>query len=591
MLWLTIAHDIAATDPALLQAWKPEPTVDIDLSGAAQWRADRRAVPLEVYRRARFRLTAKVEGRRRRGRLHLEDHVFLAWRDLLLLCLAGETGARASELASVAPDDFRRMEFNGRMLAVVMLLPRKRSRRRRTGGRSVRRKVRPQKRPQVISEQTLALAGEWIELHELSGDPRPIWLSHKNGDGRLTASGLSRRLSGATDGTLALLPRIDGEGGYSLHSLRHAVEALCFGIGSSYLDVNRAWQERVSAQVFAAAKLMHDMPLDALGYKDYKANADRFQAIAAIGSPEQGVPGLLDIVGGDAGARLGWDLDAIRDAMRSVRSTEAHLKAAECELNARRLQREELVRRSLPKRPTQNVTELGPADDELDVADVRAAFADVRRVCELLLDRDIAREARDRERAQIDDAIEDAHKARDQAAHRHSQTRAQLDEIRQAGRTFPLPDELPTADELRLRHPNDDTKPPTPLDAESWEDALSRAHIHIDIYDDEPVTVRVRSSINMPEAAAVMGVTDGALRKRIREKRLPFTVEGADSPMIVIGDPATSKLRFFDVDKFPREFVDDLLPEQREMLEALLSVPMGTTRFGGRVLSEGPHSR
>jgi len=78
-------------------------------------------------------------------------------------------------------------------------------------------------------------------------------------------------------------------------------------------------------------------------------------------------------------------------------------------------------------------------------------------------------------------------------------------------------------------------------------------------------------------------MTPSAVRKRLRGDHEPwFLLTGPDSPLIVIGDPATSKLRFINIDRLPSGFLRLLLPEQREMIEQLLAVPMGSTRWGGR---------
>ena len=77
----------------------------------------------------------------------------------------------------------------------------------------------------------------------------------------------------------------------------------------------------------------------------------------------------------------------------------------------------------------------------------------------------------------------------------------------------------------------------------------------------------------------MLGITDGALRKRLRgDHAPPFDLVGLDSPLIVL----SSKLRCIDADKLPTAFLKRLLPEQLEMIEQLLAVPMGTTRWGGR---------
>jgi integrase len=580
--WMRLVHELHETDPGLLNAWAEAPRLDVDLTGAQQWSADRRAVPLAVYRRARATLTATVDGRRRNGRLSLDRHVFLMWRDLMLLCFAGETGARAGELAQIRPGDVTRTEIDGAHVPVVMLTPLKRGRHIRRRGRRVRTKAAAQPRPQPISQQTYSLVREWIELHELAlDDTRSIWLSHKDGTGRLTAAGLSRRMSGSTDGTKALLPRLDGHGGYSMHSLRHLVETLSFSVGSRWLEANRTWQEIVSAQVFAASKTMNVMPLDAHGYKDYEANRDLWALRTAIGDPDQNVPGLLDIVGGAAGARRGWDIDAIRTAGKRLHKAKTELDIAQQQLNALRLNRDGLRLRVLPQQTITRAT----SDEDLSRKSDAEQAAELRALVELLLERDIARERHDLERDQLDAALEEAHQAVQQARSHHDQALSDLERIRATGRTWPLPDTVPTADELR-RQRTESHPTAVALDEETWEQALDRAHVQINLHEDEdaePPCPRVRDLLNMPEFAAVLGISDGALRKRLRGTSRPlFPLDGEDSPLLVVGDRDTSKLRFIDADKLPMQFLASLLPEQREMIEQLLTVPMGSTRWGGR---------
>jgi hypothetical protein len=329
---------------------------------------------------------------------------------------------------------------------------------------------------------------------------------------------------------------------------------------------------------------MNVMPLDAHGYKDYEANRDLWALRTAIGDPDQNVPGLLEIVGGDAGARRGWDLDAIRTAAKRLHKTKTELEVARQQLNALRLDRDGLRLRALPQQTC------ALSDEERGGKSDAEQAVELRALVELLLERDIARERQDLERDQLDAALEDAHQAAQQARSRHDQALSHLDAIRTAGRTWPLPDAAPTADELR-RKCTDSQATSVALDEETWEQALDRAHVQIDLHEDEdaePPCPRVRDLLNMPEFAAVLGITDGALRKRLRGSSTPlFPLDGEDSPLVVIGDRDTSKLRFIDVDKLPVKFVASLLPEQREMIEQLLLVPMGSTRWGGRVAPIG----
>jgi hypothetical protein len=298
---------------------------------------------------------------------------------------------------------------------------------------------------------------------------------------------------------------------------------------------------------------------------------------------------LVDLVGGDAGARRGWDVQAIRNANRAVVKAQAALAAADEELNSLRLDREALSRRPLPDAPLTDAVHAERDEAAGDMAAMRTVLGELSQSVELLVERDRVRERLAREQAQLNAEIEVAYEARDAAREALTSAAAQLKHVRFAGRTWPLPDTVPTARELRREHAvsGREGAPRVALDEESWEDALTRAHIPIDIYgvDDEPLTTRIRRELNLQEFAAILGMGIGGLSKRLRGASSPlFALEGPESPLIVIGHRDKSRLRFIDVEKLPESLLSGLLPEQREMMEHMLGVPMGSTRWGGRVM-------
>lgn len=378
---------------------------------------------------------------------------------------------------------------------------------------------------------------------------------------RMRPASLSARLSGTKSArAMPLFPR-PGGGGYSAHTVRHLIEALAFGVGAAWLEANRGWEHRVTPQVHADAALNHRMSSDKLGYRDLERNRDLWNLRAASGDPENGVPGVLDLLIGDAGARKGWDIEAIREASRRLAIAQRHLEETERLLASRRLERKALAQRSLPAVPR-------------DIASLS-----VDEVARLHLERDIAREKLTQERDVLDDLIEQAHDECLEADADADAARKRLDRIRERGRTHPIPDAEPTAAELKAV---DDDR--VALDEETWEQALARAGVSPELLmpdEEEESPLRIRHHLNMPEFAAVLGLTDGALRKRLRGATTPlFPLEGPDTPLVQ--DPARPKLRFINTRKLPARFLKSLLPEQREMIEQLLAVPMGSTRWGGR---------
>ena len=582
--WMLRAHEVAPAYPSLRTRWANKP-VRVSLVELQQtittWRANRTAVPLLLYRRKRAELITVVEQSRRRDGTLDPTRALRVLKRLVLFLLLGELSARIGEIARLTPASFiEQFELAGYTTPAFVIKTSKRGR--RIGGPV-----------QQIKPVTAETARYFKELMSLCGiqldDPKSLWMSHfayapedrgayavehRRTGPRLRPTSLSGALVRSRKGrSEPLLARPEGRGGYAAHAFRHLGSQLASAVGTAFFQHHPDLMVKISHEVFSAATLGHQLAQDRLGYRDLEANRTLWTLRTALGDPQANIAGVLDLLTSDAGARCGWDIDRIRGALIRLRIVQQRIEQANQHLAALRLQRRALCDQPLPPVPTRRNGMT--ASKKLDV----------------MLDRDLAREQRDRERDILDDRIEQAHEQRDTAnAARDSITR-ELDLIREAGRNHPLPDDLPTRDELDPSASDASYA----FDDETWEQALARADVRLDLLalEQDAVSLRVRNCLNLAEFAAVLGMTPSALRKRLRGEHEPFfPLHGTDSPLIIIGDPATSKLRFIDIDKLPASFLPRLLPEQREMIEQLLAVPMGSTRWGGRAhnLSPNPSS-
>ena len=554
-------HRVAQNFSAL-QGWRKKPEriqiSDIDAQ-VQEWLADRTAVPLATARRARKRLKDDVE--KRRGRDGRPRNALRSLRDLIMFDLVS-LGVRIGELARITPADvLEHVSIGDYVGAAIRFHPSK-------PRRGAKRLRQPRLRP--ITEETLLYLKEWFALAGLdpSDAAQSIWSSSRSDNGqrrRLRAASLSNRFGASKTGTaVKIIPKPD-TGGYSAHALRHMAEQLAWAVGAHWLASEPAWQERVSAQVFADALLDHAMASDRLGYKDLEANRDVWAMRALIGAPEHNVHGVLALLQGVEGARLGWDLATIKDAHEGREAADKvreDLSLAQAEL---KVELRTVRHRTLPPIPRD-----APGDqDRIDA---------LLRKVEVLLERDEAREARQREERRVYDQLEEA---RDRLAHAEERRQGALRvllTLRAGGRSLPIDDAQPTTAELRRGSAS--VAGACGLEDETWEEALERAGIDpsvLDANDSEPQGPRrVRHLLNMPEFALLLSLTEGAVRKRIRRI---FPEDKAQSPVIVKGP----KLRFIDVDQLPRTFLGDLLPEQLDLLEEMLSIPMGRV-CGGRTI-------
>ena len=573
--WALAAHAVSAGFPRLLASWQERPvrtSLGKVQATISERKVDRRAVPLLLVRRARLELIAQVEGRRRRDGSLRPDRSFTVLRDLVMLDLIAQTGARVCEIADIRPRDvlfaWRWDDADGSYTAPAVIIHVAQK------GRGGYKRARvPMVQP--IAAQTARYLRDWLTFTGLQPeDENSIWLSRACDCAALGASAartaaaarmprqtISSRLAGSkSERSQPILPR-PGGGGYSANTLRHLNEALAYAVGVEWLRGHDEWTDRVSAQVFADAHLTHKMCKDALGYRDLEANRPLWMLRAGIGDPDRGVPGVIELISGDAGARRGWELDSIRDAVMELNRAHEALNRADQQAAALRLARRALREQPLPYVPS----------------DLSTLSGDER--MELLLRRDAARERHEREHWRLDDDIEQADKDRTSQKASLVACEEALRHIERNGRRTPIHDGLPTHAELTSRG-----EVGTALDAESWEQALDRIDVAPIAVTPSPATpsTRIREELNLNEFAAVLGITDGTLRKRLRGATRPlFPLTGDDSPLVIVGDRDTSRRRYIIVNKLPASFMRRLLPEQREMIEELLAVPMGSTRWAG----------
>lgn len=526
--------------PQLQQRWvhlDPLQPLDKEVRGRVNI-TDRTAVPLTVARHARAQLVAKVDRLRpkaaaqvRQGSDRRNLGYTRALRYLIVLDLAGQMGLRPNEgpcMLKVAHFDVQHVFSlpEGQVTCPAMLF---------TSSKAI--PIAPYWRP--IHPETAALISKWTE-----------WMGLQATDWLFPADDPSkpwpiRQVSAGFVGS-KVIPLPDGSGGYELGRLRHMVEALAYGVGSDYIAAHTQYSHKVSPQVFSDAMCGHVMSQDKLGYKDLEHNRELWAFRAAMGDPVRGVPGVIDMIMGEAGARRGWDIAAIRSALRAQQSAQTRLNDARAEHHAaeRQLGRFAARLQGVLARhaPTPSAT-----TDIAQVLAMRDAYDHELR--QAMHDKEAAHDARDRTRERVADAERDL----DRSA-------TQLKALSAAGTTLLLPDDLSNESQA--------------LERESWEEALERADgvrasAAAQITDPaDTVVTRTRAHLNLQEFAGVADVTDRAVRGRYDEP--------ADELVTI-----TARLRCIAVDRLPASVTDRMTQAQHELMNQMLMVEMGSTRWGG----------
>lgn len=404
----------------------------------------------------------------------------------------------------------------------------------------------------------------------------------------VSAAQLSRRLV-QRHNLPPVLPRPNRATGYPAHTVRHLVERVSYPVGANWLAENPALEDSFCPQIFPDALLGHVPAKDTLGYKDLAHNRDLWTLRAALGEPGRGVPGVLDLLLGEAGARHGWNVQELQTICMRHRQAKKRLEKAQAELAARQLELNAIEDKPLPIAPKLSIEQAEALLESQDagIASLRSELRRLTSLVELLLARDLAAEQSHQAMVRLNRQITTIREEIDAAQAARDQIKDELKDFRDRGRTLPLLDETPTTDELR----DAGQLGAHGLDEETWEEVVERADVPIEsIFAIEKEVARIRHLLNIAEFAAVLGMTPGGLRKRLSGRHEPyFDLEGPDSPLVTI--PGHPKLRFIDVDKLPRSFRRSLLPEQRMMIDQLLAVPMGSTRWGGRRLPAGAEVR
>jgi hypothetical protein len=545
--------DIARRLPELRESWSfPGKLGPLDRELRRRGRTTTRtAVPLSAFRRARAEhvellersRTTSRDGGSRDGKKETKRYTTVL-RRLIWLDLHAQTAARAAEIApSLLVKHFEaahRFDLEGEIVIAPAILL--------TPAKEV--PIAPHWRP--IHPSTAELLAEWIQWMELG--PRDWLFPHED---RLVA--WSARQAGTTFTNQNIIPQPGLDHGYQLVRLRHLGEALGYTVGAGWLTANAAYVDRVSAQVFADALLAHVMSQDRLGYKDLEDNRELWAYRVAVGDPRNDVPGVLDYLYGDAGARKGWNVDEVRAALRALdaataRQTEADAALGTAERAATRtaLRVDGMFARGRPRPGT--VT---------DTADAHRAWDDQLRHAQ-------------HESVSARDRLDDARRRRDEIKHDVEHARSHLAAIKKAGRTFSLPDAEP------LQHELDGEE--TALDHETWEQVLTRAEtvrgaaLLALAPAGEPVLQRLRHHLNLQELAGLCDVADRTVRNwAAAPDRSPLATDGKASPLIVI----SQRNRFVAVDRLSEAFLQRLTPSQHELMDQMLLVPMGSTRWSG----------
>jgi hypothetical protein len=556
-VWFLAIRDVAPAFNGVLDEWQRPIELDGDrIADGVDAFMDRTAIPLHVFRRglteARLAFSGYV-----RGDGTMRDGWFLHLRFALVLGMLGDLACRPSELARVCPGDIREGFFEDPETGLRVAVTEVRVIVAAKGGeRRGRRRRSRQPRWKPIHPDTAADLRLWLALTNVSSaERRPIWVASPGGQKRMTGDALSAVLKSTSCG-IPRLPRLTGRA-YTADNVRHMASLLAQDVGHAWLHARPSALSQVSAYAFSEALLCHQPRSDMLGYMDVKTRPELWGARAALGAPS--VPGTLALIHEDAGARLGWDILAIQKAaleleLATAQAVEIQRQIAKLELD------EDAITQAM-------ITPRVPGGEVSD--------AEFRRI---MLAREAAKEDRDRALWKVQRELRSWYTEVEVAVGRRAAARAAISHLEATGRTHALDDREPTRLELEADMPDGERR--VALDEETWEQALDRAKLRITLVLDQPVPgpPPIRHILNLREFAAVLGMTDRALRDRLSGRASAlFPLSGPSSPLVGEG-----KLRSIDVDKLPEGLKRRLLPEQLEMIEQFCAVRMGSTWYGGR---------
>ncbi len=557
-LWFLAIHEVAPAFNGVLNAWQQPFELDMErIADGVDVYMDRTAIPLPILRRGLVEARSAVAALKRPDGAY-GDGWFRHLRFLVALGLSADLACRPSELSRISPADIRwdvvfEDHETGLRVTVTMvrITPAVKGRR-----RGAKRRL-PQPRWKPIHAHTAADLWLWLTLNGITTESlRTIWPVSLDGRRRMNGEALSDVLKSVSGG-MARIPRLTGRA-YTADNVRHLGARLAQGVGWEWLRSRPHALSQISPYAFSEALLCHRPQSDMLGYMDVKRRPELWGNRAALGCP--GVPGTLAMLHEDAGARLGWDVAAIQRVVLELEAARTSLD----DLN-RRITQLELDDRELRDAPIE------PRVPARALTDGEAA--------QLMVSRDAAQEHKTRLRNRIADELKPLNREAQALVAQLGEAKTRLELMRTRGRTKPLDDREPLQFELDAKR--DETgERAIALDEETWEQALERAQISIGFLLEAPAVAPepVRNILNPCEWAAVLGITDRAVRDRLSGRATPmFPVSGPDSPVVGEG-----KLRGIDVRKLSEEFKRRLLIEQLEMIDQLCAVPMGSTRFGGR---------
>lgn len=411
-----------------------------------------------------------------------------------------------------------------------------------------------------IRPETYQLITEWVSEWGLTSSDGPLFprSALQPGEFALPAD-ISAFFAGQGSRTPVLVD--DAGKGFGEHSFRHLGEQLGVAVGRFWLEANPEWAEQLQPQVFADAANHHAFRSEVHAYKDLEQSREKWAFRALMGDKGRGVPGTLDLIFGDAGARKAWDVESIRDALsRSAAATELSelAKAERDESDA-------------------TVAALHQELDHFVSLDVAVSVEHAVRELRMIKSLEIQERAAQEDRYQAQRRLSEAERMLLQARH-------DLEMICAAGRTVTLPDETPLAHEQLARGE-------LVLETETFEAVLTRLQdtvsvklVDCDALGSPDALLREREYLNYNEVAGVMDVAPKTFARWVDgSRRGPLSPAALRAAVVSV----SSRRKFVAVDRMPADWWRGLGVAQREMVEQILRVPMGGTQFAGPSIEIG----